>query len=75
MRGEIYCGIEGKAVQVLWKKVGMKHRLPFSRVRAYNSKRLRFHHVQQEDAGTYECRAYSGSASAVATVNVIVLGE
>lgn len=74
-RGELLCGIEGNAAQVLWKKVGMKHRLPFSRVLSLNSKTLRFHRVHKADAGTYECRAYSGSASAVATVNVIVVGE
>lgn len=70
--GEIWCGIEGKAAQVLWRKVGMKHRLLFSRVRAFNSKTLRFRRVQEQDAGQYECHAISMSTTVTATVNVTV---
>ena len=76
-RGKIHCGIEGRAVQVLWKKIvrGIKQRLSFRRVLALNSKTLHFHRVRPEDAGTYECRVYSGTSTAVATVTVAVTGE
>ena len=70
--GEIHCGIEGKAAQVLWRKVGMKHRLLHSRVKSSNSKTLRFRRVQEQDAGQYVCRAISMSATVTATVNVSV---
>jgi len=70
--GEIQCGIEGKAAQVLWRKVGMKHRLLYSRLRSFNSKTLRFRRVQEQDAGQYVCRAISMSATVTATVNVSV---
>lgn len=74
-RGAIHCGIEGKAAHVLWKKVGMKHHLDYRRVLSLNSKTLYFRKVGQEDAGTYECDAYSGSASVEAFVTVVVVGE
>ena len=70
--GEIQCGIEGKVAQVLWRKVGMKHRLPYSRVRSFNSKTLRFRRVQKQDSGQYVCRAISMSATVTATINVSV---
>lgn len=70
--GEIRCGIEGKAAQVLWRKVGMKHRLRYSRVRSSNSKTLSFRRVQEQDAGQYVCHAISMSGSVKATVNVSV---
>lgn len=70
--GEIRCGIEGKAAQVLWRKVGMKHRLLYSRVRSFNSKTLSFRRVQKQDAGQYVCRAISMSGNVMATVNVSV---
>lgn len=70
--GEIHCGIEGKAAQVLWRKVGMKHRLVYSRVRSFNSKTLRFRRVQEQDSGKYVCRAISMSATVTATINVSV---
>ncbi|XP_078366590.1 uncharacterized protein LOC144650724 isoform X3 [Oculina patagonica] len=69
--GEIRCGIDGKAAQVLWSKVGLK-RLPFPRVIALNSKTLRFRRVQEQDAGQYVCRGYSMSSRVSATVNVVV---
>ena len=73
-RGEIHCEFEGKAAQVLWKKVGML-RLPYGRVQlSSNSKTLRFRRVQAEDAGTYECHAYSGSSTVKATVVVAITG-
>lgn len=72
--GEIRCGIEGKAAQVLWSKVGLK-RLPYPRVIALNSKMLRFRRVQGQDAGQYVCRGYSMFSNVKATVNVIVKGE
>lgn len=70
--GEIRCEIEGKAAQILWRKVGMKHRLLYSRVRSSNSKTLSFRRVQEQDAGQYVCRAISMSGSVMATVNVSV---
>ena len=70
--GGIHCGIEGKAAQVLWRKVGMKHRLLHSRVKSSNSKTLRFRRVQEQDAGQYVCRAISMSATVTATVSVSV---
>lgn len=70
--GEIQCGIEGKVAQVLWRKVGMRHRLPYSRVRSFNSKTLRFRRVQEQDSGQYVCRAISMSATVTATINVSV---
>lgn len=74
-KGEIHCNIEGNVAQILWKKLGTKRRLPFSRVRTFNSKILRFRNVLQQDAGKYECRAFSGSSSARAFVDVVVVGE
>ena len=58
---------------MLWKKVGML-RLPYGRVLSSNSKTLRFRRVQAEDAGTYECREYSGSSTVKATVVVAITG-
>ena len=74
-KGEIHCDIEGNAAQILWRKLGSKLRLPFTRVRTFNSKILRFRNVLQQDAGKYECRALSGSSSARASVDVVVVGE
>lgn len=73
-RGEIHCEFEGKAAQVLWKKVGMLHNLPYGRVLSSNSKTLRFRRVHAEDAGTYKCRAYSGNSIVEATVVVAITG-
>ena len=73
-RGEIHCEFEGKAAQVLWKKVGKLHHLPYGRVLSSNSKTLRFRRVHAEDAGTYKCRAYSGSSIVEATVVVAITG-
>ena len=70
--GEIRCGIEGKAAQVVWRKVGMKHRLRYSRLTSFNSKTLRFRRVQEQDAGQYVCRAISMSATVTAAINVSV---
>lgn len=72
-KGEIHCDIEGNAAQILWRKLGSKLRLPFTRVRTFNSKILRFRNVLQQDAGKYECRAFSGSSSARASVDVVVV--
>jgi len=72
-KGEIHCDIEGNAAQILWRKLGSKLRLPFTRVRTFNSKILRFRNVLQQDAGKYECRALSGSSSARASVDVVVV--
>ena len=50
----------------------MKRRLLYSRVSSFNSKTLRFRRVQEQDAGEYECRAISMSATVTATINVSV---
>ncbi|KAJ7381019.1 hypothetical protein OS493_004614 [Desmophyllum pertusum] len=72
--GEIRCGIDGMAAQVLWSKVGMKHRLPFSRVLPkLKSKTLYFRRVRHQDVGKYVCRASSWSKTVEATVNVIIV--
>ena len=73
--GKIECKIDGKAAQFLWRKVGMRHRLPYPRVISFNSNKLLFRRVQEQDSGRYECRAFSGSMSVVAAINVVVLGE
>ena len=74
-RGEIHCEFEGNAAQVVWKKVGMLHHLPYGRVQlSSNSKTLRFRRVHAEDAGTYKCHAYSGSSIVEATVVVAITG-
>ncbi|XP_068725068.1 uncharacterized protein [Montipora capricornis] len=72
--GSIHCDIEGNAVQVLWRKVGTKRRLLYSRARVLTDlQTLRFQRVEKQDAGLYECRAYSGSSNARATVVVNVV--